>query len=41
VTVEPLRDYHRQYPKALEDVWRFGQVDRFGQVLRCLLESLR
>jgi predicted transcriptional regulator of viral defense system len=40
VAVEALRDYRRQHPKALEDVWRYGQIDRVGRVLRPYLESL-
>jgi len=40
VAVEALRGYRRQHPKALEDVWHYGQIDRVGRVLRPYLESL-
>jgi predicted transcriptional regulator of viral defense system len=40
VAVEALRDFQQQYPKELEAVWRFAQVDRVGRVLQPYLESL-
>lgn len=40
IAVEALRDYRRQHPKALEDVWRYGQINRVGRVLRPYLESV-
>lgn len=41
VAVEALRDYRRLHPKALEEVWRYGQIDRVSRVLRPYLESLQ
>lgn len=41
VAVEALRDFQRQHPKALDEVWRFGAIDRVSQVLRPYLESLQ
>jgi len=40
VAVEALRDYQRLYPKQLEAVWRFAEVDRVARVLQPYLESL-
>lgn len=40
VAVDALREYWRRYPKRLEAVWRFAQVDRVARVLRPYLESV-
>lgn len=40
VAVEALRDYRRLYPKRLEDLWRFAEVDRVTRVLRPYLEAI-
>jgi predicted transcriptional regulator of viral defense system len=40
VAVEALRDYYRGYPKGLEAVWRFAEIDRVARVMRPYLESL-
>ncbi|MCI0435529.1 MAG: type IV toxin-antitoxin system AbiEi family antitoxin domain-containing protein [Gemmatimonadetes bacterium] len=40
VAVEALRDYHRQFPGGLENVWRFARVDRVARVIQPYLESL-
>lgn len=40
VAVEALREYQRRFPKALDAVWRFAEVDRVARVLRPYLESL-
>ena len=39
VAVEALRDYRRLFPKQLEAVWRFAEVDRVTQVIRPYLEA--
>jgi predicted transcriptional regulator of viral defense system len=40
VAIEALRDYRRRYPKRLEAVWRFAEIDRVARVIRPYLESL-
>jgi predicted transcriptional regulator of viral defense system len=40
VAVEALRDYRRQYPKKLDAVWRYAEVNRVGRIIRPYLESL-
>jgi predicted transcriptional regulator of viral defense system len=40
VAVEGLRDYRRQYPKKLDAVWRYAEVNRVGRIIRPYLESL-
>jgi predicted transcriptional regulator of viral defense system len=40
VAVEALRDYWRQYPKRLETVWRFAEVDRVRRVMQPYLEAM-
>ena len=40
VAIEALRDYRRMYPKSMEAVWRFAQVDRVTQVIRPYLEAV-
>lgn len=40
VAVEALRDFYRQHPKRLEEVWSFATVDRVSRVMTPYLESL-
>lgn len=40
VAVEALREYRRVYPKRLEAVWRFAEVDRVARVIRPYLEAV-
>ena len=40
VAIEALRDYRRRYPKRLEAVRRFAEIDRVARVIRPYLESL-
>ncbi len=40
VAVEALREYRRLYPKRLDLVFRFAQVDRVARVLRPYLEAV-
>lgn len=40
VAVEALRDFRRLFPKQLDAVWRFAEVDRVAQVIRPYLESV-
>lgn len=40
VAVEALRDFHRLYPKGLNDLWAFAEVDRVTRVIQPYLESL-
>jgi hypothetical protein len=39
VAAEALRDYRRRYPKRLETVWRFAEVDRVARVIRAYVEA--
>ncbi|MEP0773111.1 MAG: AbiEi antitoxin N-terminal domain-containing protein [Acidobacteriota bacterium] len=40
VAVEALREYRKMYPKQLEIVWRFAEVDRVTRVIRPYLEAM-
>ena len=40
VAVEALRDYRRTYPKRLDELWRFAEIDRVTRVMRPYLEAV-
>lgn len=40
VAVEALRDFRERYPKQLDDLWRFAEVDHVTRVITPYLESL-
>lgn len=40
VAVEALREYREMYPKQLEILWRFAEVDRVTRVIRPYLEAM-
>ena len=40
VAVEAIRDYRKKYPKGLNALWRFAEVDRVTRVIRPYLEAL-
>ena len=39
VAVEALRDFRKAFPKNLETLWRFAEVDRVTRVIRPYLEA--
>jgi len=40
VCIEALREYRRLYPKRLDDVWRFAELNRIARVMRPYLEAV-
>lgn len=40
VAIEALREYRRVYPKHLDAVWQFAEVNRITRVIRPYLESM-
>jgi len=40
VAVQALRDFRRQHPRELTEVWRYAAIDRVARVMRPYLESL-
>ena len=41
VAVEALRDYRKMFPKRLEALWKFAEVDRIARIIRPYLEAER